>query len=113
MYVQGGRTMALLFTEETFEEQVEKGEGLFVIDFYADWCGPCKMMAPIIEELAEEYKDTVKIGKLNVDDAPSIAQQYRVMSIPTVIFLKDGKVLETIVGLKDKAVLKEKVEQYK
>jgi len=105
--------MALKFTDEAFEEQVEKEKGLVVIDFYADWCGPCKMVAPIIEELAEEYKDTVKIGKLNVDEAPGYAQKYRVMSIPTIIFMKNGEVLDTIIGLESKEVLKEKIEKYK
>ena len=89
--------MAFLFTDENFSHEVLQGDQLAVVDFYADWCGPCKMMAPIVEELAESYSD-VKIGKLNVDNSPATAATYKVMSIPTILFVKNGNVVETIVG---------------
>ncbi|WP_455714773.1 thioredoxin [Anaerosporobacter sp.] len=105
--------MAFVFTDENFEQEALQGEGLKVIDFYADWCGPCKMMGPVVEELAESFKDQVKIGKLNVDNSPAAAAKYKVMTIPTIIFIKDGNVLETIVGIVSKAQLEEKINAYK
>ena len=84
-----------------------------LIDFYADWCGPCKMMAPIVSELAEEYQGVIKIGKLNVDDEPETAGKYRVMSIPTMIIFKKGTAVETIVGAVPKKALQEKLEAHK
>ena len=105
--------MSLKFTDESFEAEVLKNEGLAIVDFYADWCGPCKMMAPIVDALATEYEGTVKIGKLNVDDSMGIAQKYRVMSIPTIIFFKNGEAVDTIVGAVSKEQLVEKINQYK
>ena len=105
--------MSLKFTDENFEAEVLKNEGLAIVDFYADWCGPCKMMAPIVDALATEYEGTVKIGKLNVDDSMGIAQKYRVMSIPTIIFFKNGEAVDTIVGAVSKEQLVEKINQYK
>ena len=105
--------MSLKFTNENFETEVLNAEGLAIVDFYADWCGPCKMMGPIIDELSEEYAGSVKIGKLNVDNAPEIAQQYRVMSIPTIIFIKNKEVVETVVGVVSKAQLVDKINAHK
>lgn len=102
--------MAFIFTDENFEQEALQGDQLAVVDFFADWCGPCKMMAPIVEELAESYKDQVKIGKLNVDNSPATAAKYKVMSIPTIIFVKNGNVVETIVGVVSKAQLEEKIK---
>lgn len=102
--------MAFIFTDENFEQEALQGEQLTVVDFFADWCGPCKMMAPIVEELAESYKDQVKIGKLNVDNSPATAAKYKVMSIPTIVFIKNGNVVETIVGVVSKAQLEEKIK---
>lgn len=102
--------MAFIFTDENFEQEALQGDQLAVVDFFADWCGPCKMMAPIVEELAESYKDQVKIGKLNVDNSPATAAKYKVMSIPTIIFIKNGNVVETIVGVVSKAQLEEKIK---
>lgn len=102
--------MAFIFTDENFEQEALQGDQLVVVDFFADWCGPCKMMAPIVEELAESYKDQVKIGKLNVDNSPATAAKYKVMSIPTIIFIKNGNVVETIVGVVSKAQLEEKIK---
>jgi thioredoxin 1 len=105
--------MAFIFTDDNFDQEALAAEGLVVVDFYADWCGPCKMMAPIVEELAEEYKGIVKIGKLNVDDAPNTASKYRVMSIPTMLLIKNKEIVETIVGAISKTQLVEKIDQHK
>ncbi len=105
--------MELKFTDENFETEVLKSELPVLVDFYADWCGPCKMMAPVIEELASEYAGTVKVGKLNVDEAPAISSKYRVMSIPTLLFVKNGEVVDNITGAVPKAKVVEKLNQYK
>lgn len=104
--------MAFVFTNQNFNEEAVNSDKLVVVDFYADWCGPCKMMAPIIEALAEEMPD-VKIGKLNVDNAQDIARTYGVMNIPTVIFLKGGEVVEKIVGVVPRDTLVEKITSHK
>ena len=103
--------MAKQFTEEQFDNEVLKSDKVALIDFYADWCGPCKMMAPIVEKLAEEYEGQAIIGKLNVDDEPFVASRYRVMSIPTLLFIKDGKEAGRIVGATDKAELEAKLKE--
>ena len=105
--------MAFKFTDENFDQEALKEEKLVVVDFYADWCGPCKMMAPVVEELAEELQEEVKIGKLNVDDSPEIAQSFRVMNIPTILLLKNGEAVDKIVGAVPKASLLEKINQHK
>lgn len=105
--------MALKFTDENFENEVLKSELPVLIDFYADWCGPCKMMAPVIEELSSEYEDSIKVGKLNVDESPETSRKYRVMSIPTLLVVKNGEVVEQIVGAVPKSKVAEKLEQYK
>ena len=104
--------MAFVFTNQNFKEEAVNSDKLVVVDFYADWCGPCKMMAPIIEALAKEMPD-VKIGKLNVDNAQDIARTYGVMNIPTVIFLKGGEVVEKIVGVAPRDTLVEKINSHK
>ncbi|MBS5933431.1 MAG: thioredoxin [Clostridiales bacterium] len=102
--------MAFIFTDENFEQEALQSEQLVVVDFYADWCGPCKMMAPVVEELAEGYNGQVKIGKLNVDNSPATAANYKVMTIPTIVFIKNGNVVESIVGVVSKAQLEEKIK---
>ncbi len=94
-------------TEATFDEVVNSATTPVVVDFWADWCGPCKMIAPILDEIADEQGDAVKITKLNVDENPSLAQRYGVMSIPTMLVFKDGEVEKRIVGAKGKAQLVE------
>jgi thioredoxin 1 len=91
--------MLLHFDEQNFENEVAQGKTL--VDFYADWCGPCQMLAPIIEEIASECDD-VKVGKLNIDDARDIAIRYGVQSIPTLILFKDGEPVKTLVGYRPK-----------
>ncbi len=95
--------MAVLkITQENFEEEVSKSNIPVIIDFYADWCGPCKMMSPIIDNIAEELGESVKVGKVNIDDNKNLAMQFGIMSIPTVIIFKEGKAEKTFVGLRDK-----------
>jgi len=102
--------MALHFTDENFQREVLESDIPVLVDFYADWCGPCKMIAPIIEELAKEYEGKIKIGKLNVDEDIKTTEKYRVMSIPTLIFFKNGAPVDTMVGAAPKKALQEKLE---
>ena len=92
----------LKITSENYEEEVIKSDKKVLIDFYADWCGPCKMMSPIIDQIAEEKADSLKVGKINVDENQDLAMQYGVMSIPTIVILKNGQVQKKFVGLRDK-----------
>jgi len=101
--------MAAIFNDQNFEEAVLKSEIPVLVEFYADWCGPCKMMAPVIEALAVEYEGKIKIGKLNVDDNNAAAMKYKVMSIPTLLFFKNGQVVETVVGSVSKDAVIEKL----
>lgn len=100
----------MVFTSENFEQEVLKSDKPVVVDFYADWCGPCKMMSPAVSAMEAMYNGKVKIGKLNVDDASDIAEKYNVMSIPTLLFFRDGKVVDTSVGLIPQETLQEKIE---
>lgn len=104
--------MAFQFTDANFKKEAIEADKPVLVDFYADWCGPCKMMAPVIEELAKEYEGNFKIGKLNVDDNPDTARQYRVMSIPTMIIYKNGEAVDTIVGFTAKNALKQKLDTH-
>ena len=90
--------MEFRFTTENFEEEVLQSSVPVLVDFFADWCGPCKMMAPIVEKLAEEYDGRVKVGKCNTDENLQVAQRYRISSIPTFIIFKDGKPAATFMG---------------
>lgn len=99
------------FTTENFEQEVLKSDIPVLVDFYADWCGPCKMMAPVVEKMAEEFEGRIKVGKLNTDENMQIAQQYRVASIPTFMVFKDGKVAESWLGAMSAADLQSKLEQ--
>ena len=93
-------------TSENYESEILKSEKTVLIDFYADWCGPCKMMSPVIDEIAEEMKENVKVGKVNVDENQDLAMEYGVMSIPTIVVLKNGEVQKTFVGVTDKEEIK-------
>lgn len=92
----------LKITSENYEEEVLKSEKTVLVDFYADWCGPCRIMGPIIDEIAEEKADIVKVGKVNVDENQDLAIEYGVMSIPTIVIIKNGEVSKTFVGVRDK-----------
>ena len=97
------------FTDGNFDAEALKSEVPVIVDFWAAWCGPCRMIAPIIEELAGEYEGKIKIGKLDVDENQQTAIKYGVRSIPTVLFFKDGKVAETIIGAVPKSMFAEKI----
>ncbi|MDO4765974.1 MAG: thioredoxin [Eubacteriales bacterium] len=101
--------MALQFTDANFEQEVLKSDVPVLVDFYADWCGPCKMMSPVIDELAAELEGKVKIGKLNVDNNSDTARAYRVMSIPTMIVFVDGQPVDSVMGAVPKQKLLEKL----
>ena len=90
--------MTVHFSKEGFDKALAQG-GLMMVDFWADWCGPCKMLAPVIEDLAGQYEGRALVGKVNVDEEPELAMRYGVMSIPTVIFFKDGKEIDRKVGV--------------
>lgn len=98
------------FSDNNFQKEVLESKLPVLVDFWANWCGPCKMIAPFIEELAEEYKGKMKIGKIDVDTNPSVPTRYGVMSIPTLIFFKSGKVMEQLVGAANKQELRKKIE---
>lgn len=97
----------ITITMENFEQEVIKSDKPVLIDFWATWCGPCKMIAPVIEEIAEEYEGKIKVGKVNVDEEPDLTQSFGISSIPTLIFLKDGKAENMLVGLRTKEQITE------
>ena len=99
-------------TDSTFDEQVKTSSTPVLVDFWAEWCGPCKMVAPILEEIANEKSGTIKIAKLNVDDNIRTAQRFEVMSIPTMILFKDGDAVMRIVGAKSKSALLADIEAH-
>lgn len=100
----------LKITSENFEEEVLKSDKTVLIDFYADWCGPCRMMGPIVEEIANTVGENVKVGKVNVDDNQELAVKFGIMSIPTLIIFKNGKPVESLIGVRDKAEIMEKLK---
>ncbi len=101
------------FNDDNFDQEVLKASGPVLVDFWAPWCGPCRQIAPVIEQLAGENTGSVKIGKLNVDDAPGSAQNYGVSSIPTLMLFKDGEVVERFVGVQPKSRLQEAINAVK
>jgi thioredoxin 1 len=106
------RSMALEFTDANFKETVLDSDKLAVIDFWAVWCGPCRMVAPVIEELAKDYNGKVNVGKVDVDSNPMISQQYGIRNIPTILFVKNGEVVDKQVGAVPKSVLEAKLKQH-
>ncbi len=101
----------VVFTDQNFETEVLKSDQPVVVDFWAPWCGPCRIVSPVIEELAEDYKGKVKVGKLNVDDNPETAQAYGVMSIPSILFFKNGQPIKTMVGAQSKENYQKSVDE--
>ncbi len=101
--------MALTFTDDNFETEVLKSDQPVLVDFWAPWCGPCQMMGPIIDEVAEEMKGKAKVGKLDVDENPKMASEYGIMSIPSLKIFKSGKVVKEFSGVQQKGTLKEEL----
>lgn len=101
---------AVEFTDTNFQDEVLKAEGPVIVDFSATWCGPCRQLTPIIEDLAKEYAGRVKVGKVDIDASQEVAGKYGIMSVPTVLFFKGGQKVDTLVGLNSKSVYKAKIE---
>jgi len=99
------------FTDDIFEKEVLQSESPVLIDFWAEWCQPCQMVSPLVEELSEEYKDRVKFGKVNVDENVNIPQNYGIMSIPTLMVFKNGKPFKTMIGVQGKDTLKKAIDE--
>ncbi|MDD4381782.1 MAG: thioredoxin [Candidatus Dojkabacteria bacterium] len=89
-------------TDESFQSEVKDYKGVVLVDFWAPWCGPCRMLGPIIEDVAKDMGEKVKVGKVNVDEEGSLAQEFQIMSIPAVYIFKDGQVVESMIGLQPK-----------
>ena len=99
-------------TDGNFEDQVEADEGLVMVDFGAEWCGPCRMVGPVIDELAREYEGRVTVGKVDVDANPATAARFNVRSIPSILFFKDGELVDTVVGMLPKAGFEQKILEH-
>ncbi len=103
--------MALEFTDANFEELVIKSEKPVIVDFWAVWCGPCRIVGPVVEEVGQEFADKVVVGKVDVDNNPNTARKYGIRNIPTLLFFKDGEVVDKLVGAVPKQVLVNKLEE--
>ena len=102
--------MALTLTDNNFKDTVLNSDKVSIVDFWAVWCGPCRMIVPSIEELAKEYDGKAVIGKLNVDENPQVSMEYGIRSIPTILFFKNGKIVDKQVGVVPKSVLESKLK---
>jgi thioredoxin 1 len=107
---QNGKTVTI--TDDNFQVEIESAEGLAMIDFWAAWCGPCRMIAPIVEELAAEYEGRLKVGKLDVDANQRVSARFNIRSIPTILFFKDGQVVDQVVGALPKPHLERKIQEH-
>jgi thioredoxin 1 len=99
-------------TDGNFADLIENGEGLSIVDFWAAWCGPCRMVAPVMEQLAQEYAGRLQVAKLDVDANQQVSMKYNIRSIPSILFFKDGKHVDTVVGAVPKALLERKIQEH-
>ena len=104
--------MALEFNDTNFQDLVISSDKLSIVDFWAEWCGPCRAIGPVIEDLHKEYEGRVNVGKVNVDNNPQLSINYGITSIPAILFLKDGKVVDKLVGAQPKSNFVKKIEQH-
>lgn len=107
---ENGKTVTI--TDDNFANEIEGADGLTLVDFWAAWCGPCRMVAPIVEQLATDYEGKLKVGKLDVDSNIQTATRFNVRSIPSILFFKDGKLVDTVVGAVPKPVLERKLQEH-
>ena len=105
-----GKTVTV--TDDNFATEIEGADTLALVDFWAAWCGPCRMVAPIVEELANDYDGQLKVGKVDVDLNTRIASKFNIRSIPSILFFKDGKLVDTVVGAVPKPVLERKIQEH-
>ena len=105
--------MAQEFSDATFKTDVLESDKLTVVDFWAEWCGPCRAIGPVIEELSKEYHGTVNVGKVNVDHNPEVSMNYGITSIPAILFIKNGQVVDKLVGAQPKSNFIKKIDQHK
>jgi thioredoxin 1 len=103
--------MEMVFTDQNFDQEVLKSDKPVLVDFWAPWCGPCQAMGPVIDELAKEFEEKVKVGKLNVDENGTKAQEFGIMSIPSLKIFKDGKIVKEFTGMQSADVLKEELNK--
>jgi thioredoxin 1 len=105
-------TQPMAVTDATFQQEVEQHQGLAIVDFWATWCGPCHMVAPILEQLAGQYQGKIKVTKVDVDANQRTAMRFNVRSIPSILFFKDGRHVDTLVGAYPKPVFEQKIQQH-
>ncbi len=103
--------MAIELTDSNYQEKVEQSDKPVLIDFWAEWCGPCKMVSPVVEEIAKEYEGKAVVGKVDVDSNPELSSKFGIRNIPTILFVKDGEVVDKSVGAVSKDVLTEKLDK--
>jgi thioredoxin 1 len=104
--------MALEFTDSNFQNSVLDSDQLSVVDFWAEWCGPCRAIGPVVEELSKEYAGKVNIGKVNVDQNPQVSMQYGITSIPAILFIKGGQIVDKQIGAVPRSVLEKKIQAH-
>ncbi len=107
---ENGNTVTI--TDDNFQSEIGSADGLTMVDFWAAWCGPCRMVGPIVEQLADEYEGKIKVGKLDVDANQQVASQFNIRSIPSILFFKDGKLVDTVVGAVPKPHLEKKIQEH-